>query len=276
MKITKTKQTNLNFDYTTAASLLSLREVEEFGVGFDDLWQWCGYARKDSAKRKLVKNFEEGLDFRVHQVVEPSPAGGLTNLEIISLTVDASKEFAMLAQTEQGKQVRKYFIEAEKQYRTNLIRIREQQEFVVGQLKELKIAQTAMRQEIVNELRSGLAPIGTLERNIAGWMSDFKKNLQTLTNRQPTLNKIFSVIPAGYESYEDFKVNNGYVFKRGTWKVVKSNLNSSMMIEKSPLNRVEYFNTQHVIDTLNTLNVTGAIKIEYGKTGNATKATISI
>ena len=52
---------------------------------------------------------------------EPTTTGISANpRKIISLSVNAAKEFAMLSQTKQGKQVRRYFLEVEKKYLQSL------------------------------------------------------------------------------------------------------------------------------------------------------------
>lgn len=86
-----------------------LKSNQEYPVDFDLLWQWCGFSRKDSAKRMLEKNFSVEIDFvTLHKKVERAWK------QKISLTIDCAKSFAMLAQTEKGREVRLYFIECEK------------------------------------------------------------------------------------------------------------------------------------------------------------------
>ncbi|BAU12900.1 hypothetical protein LEP3755_34330 [Leptolyngbya sp. NIES-3755] len=84
----------------------------EFPVDFDDAWQWVGYSRKDSAKDALIRNFEEEVDFSgIHR---KTPSGGRPS-ERIYLTIDCFKQFCMMAGTERGKEVRKYFLQCEKE-----------------------------------------------------------------------------------------------------------------------------------------------------------------
>jgi phage anti-repressor protein len=102
------------FSIALAKQLVQDSENEEFVVDFNELWQWCGYSTKASAKRTLDSNLESGYDFSTMML--KTPAGGRPS-ELVLLTIDAAKEFAMLAQTPVGKKVRKYFIEAEKELR---------------------------------------------------------------------------------------------------------------------------------------------------------------
>jgi hypothetical protein len=84
-----------------------MESSEGFPVDFDLAWVWLGYATKASAKRSL-KCFKLGRDF--NKVVEKS-AG--PDVERFWLTVDCFKSMGMMAQTEQGHQVREYFLECE-------------------------------------------------------------------------------------------------------------------------------------------------------------------
>lgn len=101
----------MNFSIEIARELIN--SGDRFPVNFNELWQWCGYKRKDYAKQTLIKNFERGLDFSAENR-KTSNTGRPS--ESIELTIDAAKQFAMLAQTDRGKMVRKYFLEVERQY----------------------------------------------------------------------------------------------------------------------------------------------------------------
>ncbi|MGL6340190.1 MAG: hypothetical protein ACRC80_13760 [Waterburya sp.] len=105
--------------FTRDFALSLVKSSEQFPVDFDGLWQWCGYTRKDSGKKLLDKNFELDFDFRLRNLAETREDGSFSHYrQEISLTLDAAKQFAMLAQTGQGKQVRRYFIEAEKELKS--------------------------------------------------------------------------------------------------------------------------------------------------------------
>lgn len=96
---------------------LYLQSNQMFPVDFDAFWQWCGYARKDNAKRVLEKNFTLDIDFNLRHIAEVRKEGKRKvkrQVEQITLTIDCAKSFAMLAQTEKGREVRLYFLECEK------------------------------------------------------------------------------------------------------------------------------------------------------------------
>jgi phage anti-repressor protein len=114
--------TNLTFSQELAMTLYN--SDEKFPIDFDEAWVWLGYATKQKAKQKLVRNFESGLDYTLNQMVkrvEGNRGGGSTTYEKIQLTVECLKSLGMMAGTEQGKVIRRYFLECEKIVRTNVI-----------------------------------------------------------------------------------------------------------------------------------------------------------
>lgn len=88
---------------------------DRFPVNFDDAWQWLGYSTKQAAKKKLSRNFDVNVDYS-SKWMSVAHSNGLTasRAEVICLTVECFKELGMLAQTEQGKLVRKYYLECER------------------------------------------------------------------------------------------------------------------------------------------------------------------
>ncbi|MEH1777077.1 hypothetical protein [Nostoc sp.] len=99
------------FTFETAEELYY--SAEQYPVDFEVAWIVLGYSRKDSAKRKLTSYFTQNTDYRLHNTVESAPDGGLTHREDIYLTVECFKEMGMLSQSEEGKQIRKYFLQCE-------------------------------------------------------------------------------------------------------------------------------------------------------------------
>lgn len=93
-----------------------LDSAEPFPVDFDDAWRWVKYSTKQKAEEALRSSFEEGSDFLTLGL--KSSTGGRKSRNI-RLSVDCLKSFAMMAGTTKGKDVRKYFIEVEKQWKAD-------------------------------------------------------------------------------------------------------------------------------------------------------------
>jgi phage anti-repressor protein/phage antirepressor YoqD-like protein len=98
-----------------------VQTTEEFPVDFDQAWQWIGYSTKGNAKKILEENFIKGVDFNLIKKNKVQIEGNREidrPYEAIFLTVDCFKSFCMMARTEKGKEVRKYYIQIEKSWNT--------------------------------------------------------------------------------------------------------------------------------------------------------------
>lgn len=102
----------MNFSIELAQNFI--RSSDRFPVDLAEAWEWLGYSRKDSAKRALLNaGFVPDQDF--HISVEPTTTGISAFVdEKVLLTIECFKMWAMMAGTDQGRQVRLYFLECEK------------------------------------------------------------------------------------------------------------------------------------------------------------------
>jgi len=114
--------TNNNNSFSLALAQEYIESTDQFPVNFDDAWQWLDYARKDHGKRSFEKcSFIENIDFQVFPISgEKSLCGRPSHL--IKLSVDCFKTWAMMSNTEKGKQVRLYFLECEKIAKAKIIK----------------------------------------------------------------------------------------------------------------------------------------------------------
>lgn len=92
-------------------AMILYKSTDPFPVDFDDAVRWIGWTRKATAKTILINNFEEGRDFR--RSSRKTSVGGRPS-DVYLLTVECFKKMAMMAETEQGDQVRDYFLECER------------------------------------------------------------------------------------------------------------------------------------------------------------------
>lgn len=104
-----------NIEHLVQSWLEAERNGDRFPVPFDAAWQIAGYSNKGNGRRKLVKELVEEEDFAFINSDKWTQDGRSSDL--IMLTCDGFKHFCLLAKTEQGRQIRKYFIEAEKKWK---------------------------------------------------------------------------------------------------------------------------------------------------------------
>ena len=97
--------------FTFALAKQLIESDDRVPVNFEDAWQWLGYTRKDSALKLLKNYFVLGEDFDLRQSAEWTEGG--RSSDYYRLTTNCLKEFGMVAKTEQGKQIRKYFLDCE-------------------------------------------------------------------------------------------------------------------------------------------------------------------
>jgi phage anti-repressor protein len=113
--------------------LLHGDDDNSFIVNLEDVYPWIGFSRKDVAKRVLLKNLTKSVDYKITQEINHDKGGKYP--EQVLLTVDAFKRFCMIAGTEKGKEVQKYYLKLEKIFhRYNRMRLQESND----QIKQLK------------------------------------------------------------------------------------------------------------------------------------------
>lgn len=145
------------FSLELAQSLYGSTQI----IDLDWAWGILGYDKKGNAKRMLTSYFEPNFDFFVQSPVETpeslphdifltceknSNAGRPT--EKIYLTVECFKEMGMLAKSEQGKQIRKYFLHCETIAKKSVQAIPQLQE----QINSLQQQMTQLQSQIQNLL----------------------------------------------------------------------------------------------------------------------------
>jgi phage anti-repressor protein len=83
----------------------------QFPVDFELAWSMAGYAYKQDASNNVKNNLEKGIDFLGKSLKNGQRGRSGVSFE---LTCDGFKHFCLMAKTEKGRAIRKYFIEAEK------------------------------------------------------------------------------------------------------------------------------------------------------------------
>jgi phage anti-repressor protein len=107
--------------------LTQLESNDQFPVDFDTYWKWLDFSTKGNAKRAFEKSgFTVKHDFH-HIIISDNVVrrtqGGGTQFEKLMLTIDCAKSFAMMARTERAREVRMWYLELEKEWRSGRMEI---------------------------------------------------------------------------------------------------------------------------------------------------------
>jgi phage anti-repressor protein len=105
-------------DFSEDAIFGIIQSNNPFPVDFEDAWRWIGYSRKSDAKKCLETSLEEGFDF-CGELRKITKVVGRPR-KCIYLSIDGFKMFCQSAGTEKAKQVRRYFVECERQLKQRL------------------------------------------------------------------------------------------------------------------------------------------------------------
>jgi phage anti-repressor protein len=118
--------TNYSTDFDQNIALSLLGSDNEFPVDFELAWRWLEFTKKENAKRSLIEcEFEEGQDFLVllpneensSMTSKTSTRGKKEGRkrESIWLAIDCFKSWGLMCRNDRGKQIRKYFLDCERQ-----------------------------------------------------------------------------------------------------------------------------------------------------------------
>jgi phage anti-repressor protein len=104
-----------------------LESNDQFPVDFEDamIWWDCrtktgNPVPKGDLKEKLESEFCKHLDFVIASEISEAKKRGGHNKEVIKLTVDCFKSMGMTVPGERGKQIRRYFLECEKELKQRI------------------------------------------------------------------------------------------------------------------------------------------------------------
>lgn len=149
-------------------------------------------------EEKLVRNFERGLDFdiftqmSVNSTQQQYRASGGRPKEVIKITVECMKSFGMMAGTEQGKVIRRYFLECEKISKVGMKTEIALSTPDIGKIKEATEAVLSIASIHPNLIAGVVAnEIDKHHPELAGTMEEAKKLLPlSVENRLLTVTKL--------------------------------------------------------------------------------------
>lgn len=129
---------------------------DEFPVDFDIFWQWLGYSRKDSAKRAFDSyGFIHNINYRLHEIVETKTDGSFSHIRHeMKLTIECAKLFSMTVNSEQGNNIRNYYLECEKLLKQPSVIFDNKINQIAKRLQEYEIESTKLNTENKKKLEA--------------------------------------------------------------------------------------------------------------------------
>lgn len=92
--------------------------TRDYPINLEDIYKMLGFANKGNAMKSIKSNFIKDEDYKI--IVFPTEKNKLETRgrkeETIMLNVDTFKNLCMLVKTEQGKNIRKYYVKLENIY----------------------------------------------------------------------------------------------------------------------------------------------------------------
>jgi phage anti-repressor protein len=92
---------------------MNYHPTNDYPINLENVFHMIGFANKGNAKRTLENNFTKDEDYKI--TILPSEKGQIAR-EDIMLNVDTFKNLCMLAKTDKGKEIRKYYMKLENIY----------------------------------------------------------------------------------------------------------------------------------------------------------------
>lgn len=166
----------------------------------------------DWIKDKIDKyGFIENEDFTCISQNYEKPQGGRPTIEYI-LTLDTAKEIAMVENNEKGREVRRYFINIEKRYKDELLKIQDNAYRKIGQLEmELEMIKEKIPKPILISKREiDIIKILNLINELAA-DGVIYKDIHYKQRRDDKLfidfRKVYKILKAEYKDIEMFKAS---------------------------------------------------------------------
>jgi len=81
--------------------------INDYLINLENIFKMLGFANKSNAKRTMDNNFTVNEDYKITVL---SRDDGKFAIEEVMLNTDTFKNLCMLAKTDKGKEIRKYYV----------------------------------------------------------------------------------------------------------------------------------------------------------------------
>jgi anti-repressor protein len=178
LKIVENQLINV-YETNKAERVVDARELHDFLEVGDKFTQWM--------ERRIEKYvFDEGLDFFT---ISGKSSGGRPTLDYL-LKMDTAKEIAMVENNERGRQVRKYFIEVEKRFRSSTQPVMTIEDMIISQAESVK----NLKQRVDNQEHEVSRLKLVVDNEV--WVTEHQKNLI----QEAVKRRVFTLKDEGYDT----------------------------------------------------------------------------
>lgn len=172
--------------------------TNDFPINLEHVFKMIGFANKGNAMKTIKNNFTEGEDYKKllfhmeKQVKNGKDLGGAgLNQETVMLNVDTFKSLCMLAKTDRGKQIRRYYVKLENIYNKIIKEEIKERERELEQQKQITKEKTQELQDKDQQLIKNIEQLKEKEKEL----------LKEKTLRNKMLNRRCFNVPDGEYVY---------------------------------------------------------------------------
>jgi phage anti-repressor protein len=142
---------------------MNYHPTNDFPINLEHVFKMIGFAHKKNAKRTLENNFTENEDYKIVLLPREKNLQGGRPEEAIMLNVDTFKNLCMIAKTDKGKQIRKYYVkleniynqiikeEIEEEKKKHELKIQQQQQLLIEHQEQSQVKQDILREKTILE-----------------------------------------------------------------------------------------------------------------------------
>ena len=118
---------------------MNYHPTNDYPINLEDVFKMIGFANKGNAMKTIKSNFILDEDYKTSLLPKEKSSWGGSGSEQIMLNVDTFKSLCMLAKTDKGKEIRKYYVKLENIY-NQLIKeeIEEKEQLLIEQETQLQ------------------------------------------------------------------------------------------------------------------------------------------
>jgi phage anti-repressor protein len=156
---------------------MNYHPTDDFPIDLNDVYEMIGFINKANAKKTLINNFAEDIDYKTSFIRREDSRHGGSSPEKVMLNTDTFKNLCMIARTENGKKIRKYYVKLENVFNSMIKETMDEQVKEITYLKKEEVLLQEYNKECsvvylikvktldenryilkIGESRSGIAP----------------------------------------------------------------------------------------------------------------------